>query len=503
MAQEILNLLPVDVVGNVVLSFLSMNELTQFALTSKRYYGIVNELYFYHIQGKILQDSITFPQQLDTLLNGQQIWNLYCMFHQLSCIADKYWFKVRFSTKYDNNQVNKTYIINPLLWYITHMETHRKIGLFKHSENSYYPGIGLYHNIQFRISGLSPNTCYGKINLSLIPPTIDTIIINMNKQDNVIYYFGDNNNIDKHQDIDNNNNNKTYLWKNILIGGGRFVDNTLDCNDTAKYLQLMDEKLINGFDELIHKMNYQCIHLGFVNNKLKNIINIDKLHPFIANLEIQNQRDWKQSLKNINFSNYKRLTKINLSGNGLYGNINDFAKCLPQCLQVLNLNNNENVNGALDFKIFFDGNNELKYIEQIIITNSKLNGIKNFNEYLPKTLKILCLNYNNINIDWNKDFKITNQSLRNESCLERLSLCSNKINGYIDFKEMKEWLPFNLYLIDLSNNNLKGNINLNDYPVGLQEFDITDNDIQQIIGLDLIQQNEERFAGFTYNLEEQ
>lgn len=518
MAQEILKELPVDVVGNVILSFLSMNDLMEFAITCKNYHAMVHELYFYHIKPRIVNDSVTYPQELSTLLNGEQMWNLYCMFHQLSFVADSYWFKVRLCPEIDETTYDKTHIMNPLLWYITNMESNRRIGLFKHSQSSYYTKIGLYNNLHFRFGGISPNTCYGKINLSTIPKTIDTIVINMDKQDDVIYYFNDyDGNCDekksieseveykteeKSDDNDDNMEQYTYLWKNILIGGGRFVDDTLDCKDTAKHFKIMDEKLINGFDDLVHKMDYQCIHLGFYKNKLKHIKNIDKLHPFVANLEITNQWNWKQSLKSINLTKYQRLTQLNLSGNDLYGDINDLALCLPKCLQVLNLNNNENINGSLDFKVLFH-DNELKQIEQVVVTNCNLNGIQNFNDYLPKTLKILCLNYNNIDIDWNKEFKLINPEIRKESCLERLSLCNNKINGYIDFREMREWLPYNLYLIDLNNNNLKGNINLNDYPVGLEEFDISDNNIQQIIGLDLIQQDAERFAGFTYNLEEQ
>ena len=508
MATELLQILPVDIVSNVILSFLSMNDLICFGLTNKNYDGMVNELYCYHIKQRIIRHSNTFPVEVDTMLNGQQLWSLYKVFDKLSFNNNdkNYWFYVKLES-------NETHIINPLSWHIVNTETNRKMALFKYSQSSYYTGVGLYHNLQFRVGALSKNQCFGKINLSQIPQTIDTFVINMDHQNNVCYYFGHhhidiNNNDQYHQekkeDFDDlkNENDKIYLWKNILIGGGKFIDDTLDCYDTQKYIKIIDEKLIDGFDEVIYKMNYKCLHLGFYKNQLKKIKNIDKLHPFIANLEITNQLQWSQSLKNINLSNYQRLTKINLSGNDLNGNINDLTQCLPKSLQVLNMNNNENINGCLDFKLLFH-DNDLKCIQEIIITNSNLNGIKNFNEYLPNKLKVLCLNYNNICIDWNEEFKIKNEKLRRESCLERLSLCNNKINGYIDFKEMNEWMPYNLYLIDLNNNNLNGIINLNDFPVGLEEFDISDNNIQQYIGLDLIQQNAEKFAGFTYDLDVQ
>eukprot|EP01084_Bolivina_argentea_P225037 380391_1 len=248
-----MDVLPIDVVGNIILKFLSINDFNELALTSKHYHKLTKDLYFYHVKPRIVNDSIVFPQKVDTILSGEQLWKLYQMFHQVQFSNEhNHWFRV--TLDFDHTNGNKKHIINPLLWYRTNIETNRKYSLFKHI-NSYYTGIGLYNHLSFQIKAIGDNSCYGKINLSYIPFTIDTIAINMNHQQNIIYYFSNNEYDAKHnntlneekEDYENKNDDKIYLWKNIFIGGGKFIDDTLDCYDIQKYVKSMDEKLINGF----------------------------------------------------------------------------------------------------------------------------------------------------------------------------------------------------------------------------------------------------------------
>eukprot|EP01083_Nonionella_stella_P122242 367692_1 len=505
MADDFFLALSIDVVGNVILSFLSMNELACFALINKHYHKLAGDLYFYHIKPRILTKSITFPKEIESVLGGRQLWKLYQMFHELSFTNNhnNYWFQVQLDSCGDH-------IATPLLWYLFNAQRKTNHLLFKHGQN-YYTGIGLYNMLSCRITKLPPGSCFGRINLSFIPATIDTFLINMDHQHVVYCFDGADTNQPLNEEAINAVDEKQskedekaiHLWKNIFIGGGAFENDTLDCYDIQKHIQVMPEKSIHGFDDRMYKMDYHCIHLMFNNNKLKTIKNIDQLHPFICQLAIINQWDWNEALMNINLSKYQRLIKINLSGNNLKGDIGDLAMCLPKGLKTFTMNCNDDVCGCLDFKIMFHDSG-LNAIEEVVITNCNLCGIKNFSSHLPSTLKILCLNYNKIQIDWNKEFRLT-ETLRHECKLERLSLSHNKINGCIDLQDMSRWLPCSLYLIDLNSNYLSGTVDLVHFPATLQEFDISENDIDAItiIGAELIELNPERFAGFTWNLDAQ
>ena len=257
--------------------------------------------------------------------------------------------------------------------------------------------------------------------------------------------------------------NETFIICAFL----EYFDDMLDIFDKEMNVNLLHEKNYCDLQEYFNcSKNSQVVTGIFLNDtNITGELTADMIDAFPNSVQVLDL-----SGNNIygsvgDWSGFSHLRVLNLAHNSLRGSVEFDQLCGESSesesnLLEINLAHNEWSGQTIDWRVFQYAQN----LEKLDLSNNKFGGTIEFQDV--SKLILLNLAYNSFDSIYGFD------EIKNVENLKELRINNNNIEEQVDLS----WLPGNLEIFYCSNNSLFGDLNMNDIPTSLVEFDCGSND---------------------------